>query len=203
MLIVRFPPPPQLIQDEIKALVQLQKRQSGAQSHPSAAGKTLEPPADLECEIQASSPSKITTNPQESSDEGLVTVQSSGYGTLSTWEPGTTTGSLEEKDEVSSSRKKQDGGTPRSVLAKTQGQDSVPIRPVTSNNSPHTASSTVPNLPADKQRLNRWEAFQCEAFLLYLRQVTESRTPLSTYQQSEIQQKDLKVKAFVLFTSRS
>lgn len=139
--------------------MQLQKRQRGAQSNP----KTLEPPADLECEIQTSSTSKITTNPHESSDEGLVTVQSSGYGTLSTWEPGTTTaGSLEDKDEFLSSRKKKDDSASHSVSTKTQRQDGVPSRTVASNNSPHTISSTVPNLPADKQRLNRWEAFQCE-----------------------------------------
>lgn len=141
--------------------MQLQKRQRGAQSN----SKTLEPPADLECEIQTFSPSKITTHPHESSDEGLVTVQSSGYGTLSTWEPGTTTGSLEEKDEFLPSRKKQDGSTSRTVLAKSQGQDGVPRRTVASNNSPHIISPTVPNLPADKQRLNRWEAFQCKRFL--------------------------------------
>ncbi|KAB5543372.1 hypothetical protein PHYPO_G00078300 [Pangasianodon hypophthalmus] len=144
----------QLIQDEIKALVQLQKRQSGAQSNPSGTGKTLEPPAALENEIQASSPSKVTANPQESSDEGLVTVQSSGYGTLSTWEPGTTTGSLEGKDEVPCSRKKQDSGISPSLLAKTRGQDGVANRTMSSNNSPHTTSSSVPNLLADKQRLN-------------------------------------------------
>lgn len=132
----------QLIQDEIKALLQLQKRHCGAHSNPLSTAKTLEPPADLENEIQASRPSKVTANPQESSDEGLVTVQSSGYGTLSTWEPGTTSGSLEGKDEVS-----------HSLLAKTQGQDSAPSRTVASNNSPHT---TVPNRPADQQRLNRW-----------------------------------------------
>ncbi|XP_053502036.1 M-phase phosphoprotein 9 isoform X1 [Ictalurus furcatus] len=130
----------QLIQDEIKALLQLQKRHCGAHSNPLGTAKTLEPPADLENEIQASRPSKVTANPQESSDEGLVTVQSSGYGTLSTWEPGTTSGSLEGKDEVS-----------HSLLAKTQGQDSAPSRTVASNNSPHT---TVPNRPADQQRLN-------------------------------------------------
>lgn len=161
----------QLIQDEIKALVQLQKRQSRAQPNLSGTAKTLEPPADLENEIQASSPSKVTANPQESSDEGLVTVQSSGYGTLSTWEPGTTSsGSLEGKDELLSLRKKQDSGTSHSLSAKIQGLDSVPSRTVTSNNSPHTTSS-VPNLPADKRRLNRWEAFQRETFL-YLCQVT-------------------------------
>ncbi|XP_058268473.1 M-phase phosphoprotein 9 [Hemibagrus wyckioides] len=144
----------QLIQDEIKALVQLQKRQSGAQSNPSGTAKILEPPADLEHEIQASSPTKVSANPQESSDDGLVTVQSSGYGTLSTWEPGTTTtGSLEGKEEVLSSRKQQDGNSSYSLLAKTQGQDSVPSRTAVFNNSPHT-TSTVPNHPADKQRLN-------------------------------------------------
>lgn len=149
----------QLIQDEIKALVQLQKRQSGARSNPSGTARALEPPADLETEIQAPSPSKVTANPQESSDEGLVTVQSSGYGTLSTWEPGTTSGSLEEKVEVSSLRKKQNGDTSHSILAKIQGQDSVPCRTVASDTSPYTTSSALPNLPADKQRLNRWEAF--------------------------------------------
>ncbi|XP_060765152.1 M-phase phosphoprotein 9 [Neoarius graeffei] len=144
----------QLIQDEIKALVQLQKRQSGAQSNPLYPTKTLEPPTDLENEIQACSPSKVTANPQESSDEGLVTVQSSGYGTLSTWEPGTTTsGSLEGKDEVLSLQKKQDSGTSHSLSTKTQGLDRVPSRTVTSNKSPHTTSN-VPNLPANKQRLN-------------------------------------------------
>ncbi|XP_026995469.2 M-phase phosphoprotein 9 [Tachysurus fulvidraco] len=144
----------QLIQDEIKALVQLQKQQSGARSNPSGTVKTLEPPADLKHEIQASSPTNVSSNPQESSDDGLVTVQSSGYGTLSTWEPGTTTASLEGKDRVLFSRKEQDGSTSRSLLAKTQGQDRIPSRNAASNTSPHTASSTVPNHPADQQRLN-------------------------------------------------
>lgn len=158
----------QLIQDEIKALVQLQKRQSGAQSNPLYPTKTLEPPTDLENEIQACSPSKVTANPQESSDEGLVTVQSSGYGTLSTWEPGTTTsGSLEGKDEVLSLQKKQDSGTSHSLSTKTQGLDRVPSRTVTSNKSPHTTSN-VPNLPANKQRLNRWEAFQWETSFIFV-----------------------------------
>lgn len=159
--------------------MQLQKRQSGEQSNPSGTAKTLEPPADLEHEIQASSPTKVSANPQESSEDGLVTVQSSGYGTLSTWEPGTTTtGSLAGKEEVLSSRKQQDGNTSYSLLAKTQGQDSVHSRTAAFNNSPHTTSSTLPNHPAHKHRLNRWEAFWCETYLLYLCQVTLSRTLL-------------------------
>lgn len=155
--------------------MQLQKHQSGALSNPLGTDKTLEPPTDLETGIQASSPAKVTTNPQESSDEGLGTVQSSGYGTLSTWEPGTTTGSLEEKGEVLSSRKKQGScGTSRSILAKIQGQDGVPSRIVASNNSPHTTSSPVPNLPPDKQRLHRWEPFRCSFIFVpsYIKQNT-------------------------------
>ncbi|XP_046717421.1 M-phase phosphoprotein 9 isoform X2 [Silurus meridionalis] len=143
----------QLIQDEIKALVQLQKRQSSSQLNPSGIAKTLQPPADLDNEIQASSLSKVTSFLQESSDEGLVTVQSSGYGTLSTWEPGITTGSLEGKDEVSSSQRKKGSGTSHSLLAKMPGQDNVSCRTVASNNSPRTTSSTVPNVLADKPRL--------------------------------------------------
>lgn len=153
----------QLIQDEIKALVQLQKRQSGSRPNPLGTAKTLVPPAKPEHEIQASSPTKVTTNPQESSDDGLLTVQSSGYGTLSTWEPGaTTTESLERRDEVFSSHKKHDGGT--SYFLSAQGQDGVPSMNADSNNSPCTASSNVPNPPPDKQRLNRSEALQCETY---------------------------------------
>lgn len=139
----------QLIQDEIKALVQLQNRQSSAQPSPSGTAKIL---AVLENETEAFSPSKVTSNPQESSDEGQLTVQSSGYGTLSTWEPGTTTGSLEGKDETWPSRNKQDRGTSHSLVSKKQGQDSKASRIMASNNSP---SSTVPVLPSDKQRPNR------------------------------------------------
>ncbi|KAI4901053.1 hypothetical protein NFI96_034331 [Prochilodus magdalenae] len=159
-----------LIQDEIKALVQLQNRQIGAQTHPSDpsphAAKVLEPPVSLTSESQTStpalghlSPQQLTVNPQESSDEGLVTVLSSGYGTLSAWETGLEAGlpcSTEGKDVAPWTLKQLDCSLPHLPLVETSlhGQDSVPNRIVPPNNAPHTAASTVPSPSADKQRLN-------------------------------------------------
>ncbi|XP_056323016.1 LOW QUALITY PROTEIN: M-phase phosphoprotein 9 [Danio aesculapii] len=57
----------QLIQDEIKALVQLQNRQT--------------PPQDA-----ARSPRPLQDPAESRSEEGMLTVESSGYGTLSAWE---------------------------------------------------------------------------------------------------------------------
>lgn len=57
----------QLIQDEIKALVQLQNRQT--------------PPQDA-----ARSPRPLQDPVESRSEEGMLTVESSGYGTLSAWE---------------------------------------------------------------------------------------------------------------------
>ncbi|TSM28134.1 M-phase phosphoprotein 9 [Bagarius yarrelli] len=144
----------QLIQDEIKALLQLQKRQNGTQSNHLGTVKIMELPVNVEHELQGSSPIKFSANVRETADDGLVTVQSSGYGTLSTWEPRSTAGTLEGKDDVLSSQKEQHGSTLYSLLAKTQVQDGVPSRTAASNNSPQTTSPSVPNLPADKQRLN-------------------------------------------------
>lgn len=57
----------QLIQDEIKALVQLQNRQTPSQD-------------------AARSPRPLQDPAESRSEEGMLTVESSGYGTLSAWE---------------------------------------------------------------------------------------------------------------------
>ncbi|XP_036450867.1 M-phase phosphoprotein 9 [Colossoma macropomum] len=157
----------QLIQDEIKALVQLQNRQSGAQTHPSDSSpceaKVSEPLVNLTNESQTFTlapghlcPQQLTVNPQESSDEGLVTVLSSGYGTLSAWEAGLEPGATEGKDEAPWSPKQLDCSLQHLPLVETSlhGQDSVPSRILPPNNAPHTTASTVPSPSADKQRLN-------------------------------------------------
>ncbi|XP_017549141.1 M-phase phosphoprotein 9 [Pygocentrus nattereri] len=157
----------QLIQDEIKALVQLQNRQSGAQTHPSDSSpreaKVSEPPVNLTSGSQTFtpapghlSPQQLAANPQESSDEGLVTVLSSGYGTLSAWEAGLEPGATEGKDEAPWSPKQPDCSLQHLPLVETSlhGQDSVPSRILPPNNAPHTTASTVPSPSAEKQRLN-------------------------------------------------
>ncbi|XP_062870476.1 M-phase phosphoprotein 9 isoform X2 [Trichomycterus rosablanca] len=120
----------QLIQDEIKALVQLQNRQSDAQVNPSGTASLASRPLILP---------KASVNHHEISEEGLLTAQSSGYGTLSTWEPGTMTGSLE----VTSLYKKQD-----------HGSRTIPSRTGSLNDALHKTSSAVPKLTADQQRPN-------------------------------------------------
>uniref|UniRef100_W5LJV5 M-phase phosphoprotein 9 n=1 Tax=Astyanax mexicanus TaxID=7994 RepID=W5LJV5_ASTMX len=160
----------QLIQDEIKALVQLQNRQSGTQTHPSdpppRTAKVSEPPVDISIESQTSapasghvSPQQLTVNPQDSSDEGLVTVLSSGYGTLSAWEAGLETGppgATEGKDEALWSPKQPDYSLPHSPLVEMalHGQDSVLSRIVPPHNAPHKTASTVPSQTSDRQKLN-------------------------------------------------
>ncbi|XP_072514753.1 M-phase phosphoprotein 9 [Salminus brasiliensis] len=160
----------QLIQDEIKALLQLQNRQSGTQTHPldpsPRAAKVSEPPVDLTNKSQTPalasghlSPQQLTVNPQDSSDEGLVTVLSSGYGTLSAWEAGLETGppaATEGKNEALWSPKRPDYSLSHSPLVEMglHGQDSVSSRIVPPNNAPHTTASTVPSHSADMQRLS-------------------------------------------------
>ncbi|XP_065118741.1 M-phase phosphoprotein 9 [Paramisgurnus dabryanus] len=84
----------QLIQDEIKALVQLQNRQISSPMHQALqTGKTHKLSED-QATVTAFphsaagplSPPHLTVHPQDNSEEGMVTVMSSGYGTLSTWE---------------------------------------------------------------------------------------------------------------------
>uniref|UniRef100_A0A9J7ZIY7 M-phase phosphoprotein 9 n=1 Tax=Cyprinus carpio carpio TaxID=630221 RepID=A0A9J7ZIY7_CYPCA len=124
----------QLIQDEIKALVQLQKRQISTQTHslePSKDSKPLEDPVGNTFTLSAPgplSPPQLTVHPQESSEEGMVTVLSSGYGTLSTWEHGLETGrpsSTEGRDEALWSPNQQDGSLTPSPIPDTslQGQN--------------------------------------------------------------------------------
>ncbi|XP_066506945.1 M-phase phosphoprotein 9 isoform X2 [Hoplias malabaricus] len=160
----------QLIQDEIKALVQLQNRQSGAQTHPSDSSphtaKISEPLVNLTDESQTFipaqgllSPLQLAVNPHESSDEGLVTVLSSGYGTLSAWEAGQEAGlpaATERKDEALWFPKQPDSNLSHLPLAETSlhEQDNVQSRIVPPNDTPHTTASTVQSHPADKQRLS-------------------------------------------------
>ncbi|XP_016386120.1 M-phase phosphoprotein 9-like [Sinocyclocheilus rhinocerous] len=124
----------QLIQDEIKALVQLQNRQISTQTHslePSKNPKPLEDPVENTFTLSAPgplSPPQLTVHPLESSEEGMVTVLSSGYGTLSTWEHGLETGrpsSTEGRDEALWSPNQQDGSlTPSPIpLASPLGQN--------------------------------------------------------------------------------
>lgn len=129
----------QLIQDEIKALVQLQNQQHDAQAKLSGTAKTSDP------EILAFSPAprpftKSSVTHKESQDECLLTIQSSGYGTFSTWERET----MEEKNEVTASYKKLEDGS-----------RSIPSRTASLNDALHK-TSTVPKLTADHQQRTNW-----------------------------------------------
>lgn len=115
------------------------------------------------------SPQPLAINPQESSEEGLVTVLSSGYGTLSAWEAGLEAGQpsgTEGKDEVLQPDSQiaafhimqPDYSLPHSTISvlSLHGQERVPSRNVPPSDVSHTSASTVPSPSAEKQRLNRW-----------------------------------------------
>ncbi|XP_016092546.1 M-phase phosphoprotein 9-like isoform X1 [Sinocyclocheilus grahami] len=148
----------QLIQDEIKALVQLQNRQISTQTHslePSKSPKPLEDPVANTFTLSAPgplSPPQLTVHPQESSEEGMVTVLSSGYGTLSTWEHGLDTGrpsSTEGRDEALWSPNQQDGSlTPSPIpLASPLGQNPL------SRTNDKLQTAVALDVLTDKQRV--------------------------------------------------
>ncbi|XP_051972188.1 M-phase phosphoprotein 9 [Xyrauchen texanus] len=156
----------QLIQDEIKALVQCQNRQISAQAPsldpPLHTGKNPKHLMNLPTENtflpsapEPLSPPQLTVHPQESSEEGMATVLSSGYGTLSTFglEPGRP-GSAEGRDEVLWSPNQQDGSLTPSPIPDTSplGQN-LPSRTISANDKLHTTASIAPNAPADKHRV--------------------------------------------------
>ncbi|XP_076876873.1 M-phase phosphoprotein 9 [Brachyhypopomus gauderio] len=147
----------QLIQDEIKALVQLQNRQSPTKA---------EPRPEVTNESRASAPApgppaspQLTADPQESSDEGLVTVLSSGYGTLSAWGPSPEAGPPrvpERREGVPWLARQQGGAVAHSPLAESspQGQHGVPNSAPSPSGAPHATATTGTSPPADKQRLS-------------------------------------------------
>lgn len=152
----------QLIQDEIKALVQLQKRQISTQTHslePSKDSKPLEDPVGNTFTLSAPgplSPPQLTVHPQESSEEGMVTVLSSGYGTLSTWEHGLETGrpsSTEGRDEALWSPNQQDGSLTPSPIPDTslQGQNLLSR----AKDKLQTTETVALDVLTDKQRVIR------------------------------------------------
>ncbi|XP_036385847.1 M-phase phosphoprotein 9-like [Megalops cyprinoides] len=127
----------QLIQDEIKALVQLQNRQGVTQP---TDGSPVSAPAgslltnllngshsgpSIPCPQSATSPRPTQTGkPREGQEEGAVTLLSSGYGTLSTWAP---------------SPRWDEGpaGTDEASRGKGEGQDPPP------HHSPHNLSASL------------------------------------------------------------
>ncbi|XP_059394655.1 M-phase phosphoprotein 9-like [Carassius carassius] len=150
----------QLIQDEIKALVQLQKHQISTQTHslePSKNPKPLEDPVGNTFTLSAPgplSPPQLTVHPQESSEEGMVTVLSSGYGTLSTWEHGLGTGrpsSTEERDEALWSPNQQDGSLTPSPIPDTSLLGQNPLR--RTNDKLQMTETVALDVLTDKQRV--------------------------------------------------
>ncbi|RXN25347.1 M-phase phospho 9-like protein [Labeo rohita] len=149
----------QLIQDEIKALVQLQNRQISTQTHslePSKNPKPLEDPVENTFTLSAPgplSPPQLTVYPQESSEEGMVTVLSSGYGTLSTWEHGLETGrpsSTEGRDEALWSPNQQDASLTPSPIPDTSPLGQNPLS--RTNDKLQTTQTIALDAPINKQR---------------------------------------------------
>ncbi|XP_016366080.1 M-phase phosphoprotein 9 isoform X2 [Sinocyclocheilus rhinocerous] len=150
----------QLIQDEIKALVQLQNRQISTQTHslePSKNPKPLEDPVENTFTLSTPgplSPPQLTVHPQESSEEGMVTVLSSGYGTLSTWEHMLETGrpsSTEGRDEALWSPNQQDGSLTPSPIPLTSPLGQNPLS--RTNDKLQTTGTVALDAPTDKQRV--------------------------------------------------
>ncbi|XP_050977407.1 M-phase phosphoprotein 9 isoform X2 [Labeo rohita] len=150
----------QLIQDEIKALVQLQNRQISTQTHslePSKNPKPLEDPVENTFTLSAPgplSPPQLTVYPQESSEEGMVTVLSSGYGTLSTWEHGLETGrpsSTEGRDEALWSPNQQDASLTPSPIPDTSPLGQNPLS--RTNDKLQTTQTIALDAPINKQRV--------------------------------------------------
>ncbi|XP_067255087.1 M-phase phosphoprotein 9 [Chanodichthys erythropterus] len=154
----------QLIQDEIKALVQLQNRQISTQTHSLEPGKIHKPLEDPAAEntfmssaARPLSHPQLTVHPQESSEEGMVTVLSSGYGTLSTWEHGLETGrpsSTEGRDEALWSPNQQDGSLTPSPIPDTSPVGQNPLsRAITASDKLQTPATIAPVTPTDRQRV--------------------------------------------------
>uniref|UniRef100_A0A8C1VWW0 M-phase phosphoprotein 9 n=1 Tax=Cyprinus carpio TaxID=7962 RepID=A0A8C1VWW0_CYPCA len=150
----------QLIQDEIKALVQLQNRQISTQTHshtPSKNPKPLEDPVENTFTLSGPgplSPPQLTVHPQESSEEGMVTVLSSGYGTLSTWELGLGTwrpSSTEGRDEALWSPNQQDGSLTPSPIPLTSPLGKNPLS--RTNDKLQMTETVALDVPTDKQRI--------------------------------------------------
>lgn len=150
----------QLIQDEIKALVQLQNRQISSQmrSPDLQSGKNPKLPEDPATET-AFPPStlapQLTVHPHENSEEGMVTVLSSGYGTLSTWEHGLDpgrAGSADGRDEVLWSPNQQDSSFTQSPIPDTSPLGPNPlIRTITANDKLQTTAAPASDPMSDKQ----------------------------------------------------
>lgn len=152
----------QLIQDEIKALVQLQNRQISTQTHSLEPSKNPKPLEDLvESTFTSSAPGplwppQLTVHSQESSEEGMVTVLSSGYGTLSTWEHRLETGrpsSTEGRDEALWSPNQQDGSLTPSPIPDTSPLGHNPL--IRANDKLQTTETVSLDVPTDKQRVIR------------------------------------------------
>ncbi|XP_026877268.2 M-phase phosphoprotein 9 isoform X1 [Electrophorus electricus] len=144
----------QLIQDEIKALVQLQNRPNPTKA---------EPPGHVTNDSQrcvpGAGPTSSTVDPQENSDEGPVTVLSSGYGTLSAWEPTPEPGPphvAEGRGGAPWLARQQGSSLARSPLAETslQVRDAVLNISAPPTGTPQATASAVTSPPADEQRLN-------------------------------------------------
>ncbi|XP_057177719.1 M-phase phosphoprotein 9 isoform X2 [Triplophysa rosa] len=150
----------QLIQDEIKALVQLQNRQISSQmrSPDLQSGKNPKLPEHPATE-SAFPPStlapQLTGHAHENSEEGMVTVLSSGYGTLSTWEHGLDpgrAGSAEGRDDVLWSPNPQDGSFTQSPIPDTSPLSPNPlIRTITANDKLQTTAASASNPMMNKQ----------------------------------------------------
>lgn len=154
----------QLIQDEIKALVQLQNRQIGSQMHSPdpQSGKTPKLPEDpaTETSFPPSTPApQLTVHPHDISEEGMATVLSSGYGTLSTWEHGLDpgrAGSADGRDEMLWSPNQQDGSFTLSPIPDTSPLGPNPlIRTITANDKLQTTAANASNPMNDKQTVKR------------------------------------------------
>ncbi|XP_077099794.1 M-phase phosphoprotein 9 isoform X2 [Siphateles boraxobius] len=154
----------QLIQDEIKALVQLQNRLVSTQTPSLEPGKIHRPLEDPAAEntftLSAPGPlshPQLTIHPQESSEEGMVTVLSSGYGTLSAWEHGLETGrpsSTEGRYEALWSPNQQDGSLTPSPVPDTSPLGQNPLsKTITANDKLQTPATIAPDTMTDKRRV--------------------------------------------------
>lgn len=151
----------QLIQDEIKALVQLQNRQISSQtrSPDPQSRKTPKLPEDPANE-SGFPPSvlapRLTVHPHENSEEGMVTVLSSGYGTLSTWEHGLDPGrasSADGRDEVLWSPNQQDSSFTQSPIPDASPLGTNP--PIRTNDKLQSMTATASDPTSDKRTVIR------------------------------------------------
>ncbi|XP_046873887.1 M-phase phosphoprotein 9 isoform X2 [Hypomesus transpacificus] len=142
----------QLIQDEIKALVQLQHRSSTPFSvltqehHHRPTSHPPTPPADLDNgtyrlaappSLSSTSPSppppgRAAGNPGESADARAATVLSSGYGTLSAWETGPDLEDPGCQESSPKDRTPKEGAGSLGVLAAQHGSPRSSSQPLTS-----------------------------------------------------------------------